>query len=85
LGRLCSVCTHPQRREIDAALIERAVSYHSVALGFGLNEFAVKRHQQSHLRARLEEAKMLDAQALAAHRGRLGPSSGGPSRAAVSG
>ncbi len=71
MGRLCSVCIHRRRREIDAALIEHAVSYRSIALGFGLTEFAVKRHERAHLRERLEEAKMLDAQALAARMAEL--------------
>jgi len=54
MTRLCSVCSHPQRRAIDAALIEHPVGLRRIAAAFGLSVSAIRRHQNEHLRARLE-------------------------------
>jgi hypothetical protein len=35
LGRLCTVCTHPQRDDMDAALLH-ATGYRKIAEGYGL-------------------------------------------------
>jgi len=54
----CSVCTHPQRRAIDAALLERNAGhwgggYEAIARQFGLVKASVQRHERTHLRAAL--------------------------------
>jgi len=65
MPRLCSVCSHKQHAAIDAALIEHAVPYSGIAVAYGLSETALYHHKVNHLRQRLEEAKMLDVEALA--------------------
>lgn len=71
MARLCTVCTHPERQAIDAALVEHRVGYRRVAVRYGLAPTSVRRHQTTHLSAKLQEAKMLDAEALAARMAQL--------------
>ena len=54
MGRLCTVCTHPRRDEIEAAIIEGR-SYRVIAEEFGLKKDAVRRHALNHLRKDLIE------------------------------
>jgi hypothetical protein len=60
---LCTVCTHPQRHEIDAALVRREVGYRAVAGRYGLVPVSVWRHMQTHLRDTIRQSK--EAQMLA--------------------
>lgn len=48
MTRNCSVCDHPERREIDAALVAGR-SARDIAAAHGLNYQAVRRHRLNHL------------------------------------
>lgn len=52
----CTVCSHPQRAEIDAALVEGAQSNRIIANQFGVSYQAVQRHSVKHLPAGLVAA-----------------------------
>lgn len=54
--RLCSVCAHRERGQIDQGLIESR-SYRDVARQFGLSKDAVARHHRSHLPSALVKAQ----------------------------
>jgi len=65
IGYLCTICCHPQQRAIDAALIEHELPYRAIAHAYQVSNAGLYRHRVCHLRAKREEAKMLDAEALA--------------------
>jgi transposase-like protein len=48
MGRPCSICAHPNRDDIDAALISGA-SYSAVSKQFGVGPESVRRHHDAHL------------------------------------
>jgi hypothetical protein len=50
MARLCTVCKHPQRRAIDAALLLHAAGYQAIAGHFGLVKSSLQRHEAVHLR-----------------------------------
>jgi transposase-like protein len=56
MSRRCTVCDHPERHGIDAALVGGA-PYRSVAKRFGLSKSAVYRHKTEHLPAHLLKAR----------------------------
>ncbi len=47
-GRPCTVCQHPQRAEIDKALVAGR-PFLALAREYGLDRFALKRHKEAHL------------------------------------
>lgn len=56
MSRVCSVCQHPDLRQINGLLIE-GVSYRDVARQFGVSKDAVARHRADHLPEFLSRAK----------------------------
>jgi len=48
--RLCPVCCHPARAEIDSALIERQARYAELAARYGVGVDALKEHYTRHIR-----------------------------------
>ena len=48
MSKRCSVCNHPQRHEIDVALVEGASNRHVMAR-FGVGRMAVQRHRDDHI------------------------------------
>ena len=56
---LCTVCTHPRRSEIDAALMLHRVGYRVVVRRYGLVLRSVKRHADNHLAALIQQSKEL--------------------------
>jgi hypothetical protein len=62
MGRLCTVCTHPQRDAINAALLANTsgyrCGYRAVAGRFGLAPTSVQPHYDNCLRRTLKEANM---------------------------
>ena len=56
MPRRCSVCDHPERAAIDAALVEGA-SYRTIAHQFSLSRYAVGRHAREHLPVHLAAAQ----------------------------
>src|SRR5260221_8724078 len=75
MARLCTVCSHTQRHEIDAALLEHATGYAKIAGRYGLVLSSVQRHAQNHLGAFLRKSKaarlLMDADSLVAEMNRL--------------
>lgn len=60
--RVCTVCTHPQRDEIDLTLASGLASKRQLALKYGLIDVSIHRHERRHLDPRLiEAAKTTDA------------------------
>jgi predicted transcriptional regulator len=49
MPRVCTVCRHDERREIDRQLVSRAFSYRDIARQFGVSKDAVSRHVKEHL------------------------------------
>ncbi len=56
MPRICTVCAHSQRSEIDRALVEGA-TYRTIADRFGLSETALKRHKSEHLPGHVAKAQ----------------------------
>jgi len=56
MTRPCTICRHPQRDQIDAALIA-GDSYRALAERFSLSTTALSRHSQAHLPATLAKAQ----------------------------
>lgn len=66
-GARCTVCTHPEARAIDAAVIDGARSLRRIAADFGLAESSLRRHRSSHMldtMATVERQKARDAASL---------------------
>ena len=59
MPRRCTVCNHPERHNIDGALVTGA-PYRSVAKRFGLSESAVYRHKTDHLPKHMVKAKEVE-------------------------
>ena len=55
MPRVCTVCSHPERQAIDAALIQSTPN-RRIASQHTLNEAAIRRHAASHLPAALSLA-----------------------------
>lgn len=52
MPRTCTICEHPEREEIDRALVGETSNL-SVSSLFGVSESAVRRHKGNHLPAKL--------------------------------
>ncbi len=64
MPRTCTICTHPQRGDIDAALVA-GEPYRSIAQRFAVSPDAVLRHKRDHLPAALVQARAAGAVARA--------------------
>lgn len=57
MPRVCTVCTHEKREEIDQILVKGTASERVIASQFGLSQAAVNRHVQAgHVEARIAQA-----------------------------
>lgn len=56
MPRACTVCRHPERDAVEAALI-RGEANRAVAARFGLSPQAIRRHKQGHLLPALAAAE----------------------------
>jgi hypothetical protein len=63
MPQLCTICTHPQRKEIDLALVRGEQSNRAIASDFGLHESSMKRHRVVHLAPVLQQALAEQSQA----------------------
>lgn len=54
MAQRCSVCAHPERRRIDAQLVE-GVANRRIAAQFDLSESSLRRHRDSHIPQSLTE------------------------------
>ncbi len=57
MPRSCTVCTHPDRAEIDEALVAGESSYALAARYSSLSRAAIQRHGENHLPAKLVMAQ----------------------------
>lgn len=64
MPRVCTACTHPEREELDRALV-RGAAKRQIAARFGLAPSAIGRHARSHVPAALVAAEELRASATA--------------------
>lgn len=53
MPRRCSVCTHPQRDEVDELLVADFAVYRTIAVQYGLSKSALIRHKRDHIPASL--------------------------------
>jgi hypothetical protein len=49
MTRTCTVCAHPERREIDKALVSASDPYRDIAGRYGLTRSSLMRHKADHL------------------------------------
>jgi hypothetical protein len=56
MPRLCTVCVHPERDAIDAALVGRD-SFRGISRRFAVSADAIERHARAHLPAALAHAQ----------------------------
>ena len=66
MSRKCSVCQHPDRRDLDAQLVEGGASLRGIARKYLLSEDALSRHRKNHV----PQAVSRGAEAKGAARGR---------------
>ncbi len=57
MPRPCTICTHPQREEIDKALVEGKQAFTSLATLYDVSEIALRRHKKNHLPEQLVKAE----------------------------
>lgn len=62
MTRICTVCAHPERREIDKALVAAANPYRDIARQYGLSKDALLRHKADHLLAEIVAAWQAERQ-----------------------
>lgn len=65
MPRTCTVCSHPERAQIDSAFVAGA-SYRSIAKQFGCSEAAMYRHTAEHIAQSIKQSQEAkeEAQAL---------------------
>lgn len=56
MGRACTVCTHPERATIDAALVA-GEPYRDLSVRFGMSVMSVQRHKVGHIARAVAEAE----------------------------
>jgi hypothetical protein len=61
MARLCRVCQHPKREEIDLALLLHRDAYQAIAGRYGIVKSSLQRHEQAHLKMSWEKSKELSA------------------------
>ncbi len=55
MGRPCSVCSSPQKTEINKTLVAKTESFRVTAQRFNVSEPAIQRHAQSHIPRQLAQ------------------------------
>lgn len=55
--RVCTICTHPQRHEIDLCLVEGVHSLNTLSKKYGLGRNSLARHKAMHLVDKLAAAQ----------------------------
>ncbi len=60
MARACSICSHPLRADVDAALSEPGALIVRVASDFAVSPDALKRHRQNHILPERREALRTD-------------------------
>jgi hypothetical protein len=57
MPRSCTICTHPNRAEIEDAIVIRSQAKRRIAAQFGVTEQALRRHLREHLPELLKKAR----------------------------
>lgn len=65
MGRVCTVCTHPDREDIEVAIVRR-VPYRTISDQYALSKTALLRHASTHLPAALARAVEAEGEVSAA-------------------
>jgi hypothetical protein len=65
MPRICTICGHPDRAEIDRALVTGTEANRRIAARFQLSEQAIRRHRTDHLPAELTKAAAIEEEATA--------------------
>ncbi len=60
MPRTCTVCSHPDRAEIETALVASETSFRDIARRFSVSKDAVTRHRAEHLPEKLAKAAEAD-------------------------
>ena len=63
MARTCTICAHPQREEIDQALVAGREALRDIARRFATSKDAVARHRAEHLPAVIAQARQQRDQA----------------------
>lgn len=64
MPRACTICAHPERDVIDAALVA-GEAFRRVAARYGVTEQAIRRHRKAHLPEALIKARQAEESARA--------------------
>jgi len=56
MPRTCTICSHPERPEIDRELASESTPNRRIAARYGVSEQAIRRHRTEHLPAHLSTA-----------------------------
>jgi hypothetical protein len=67
VGRLCTICTHVERRAIDAALVVHQAGYRNIAKRYGVDYQAVYWHERNCLHRTFSQSKELQMRLSADH------------------
>ena len=57
MARLCSICSHSSREEIDRLLVEGSTPNTKIATIFAVSEASIRRHKREHLPQELAKAQ----------------------------
>jgi hypothetical protein len=72
MGRPCTVCSHPQRREIDDALVAVFAPFRAIGRQFNVGRDSLRRHKAHHLAVAVARGKELVEAAQAGVVARIG-------------
>ena len=64
MPRTCTICSHPERAQIDAAFVS-GTPYRSIAKQFGCSDAAMYRHTSEHIAQAIKETKQAQEEAQA--------------------
>jgi len=59
MPRLCLVCSHPERAEIDRCLVD-SVSFRIISKRFNVSVASIQRHNKDHVPSKLAQAKQAE-------------------------
>ncbi|SRR6266567_246044 len=60
MSRVCTICNHPERASIEAAIVDGTVN-REITSKFGVGRMAIERHTTNHLIQTVKEAKQEQA------------------------
>jgi len=58
MARLCTICNHVERKNIDKSLVEPGAKLSSIALRYGVSKYALKRHvEHGHILEKIQRVR----------------------------